>query len=70
MPDKEPERPAPSPGFGEFLVETERMADGRSIHYYSWPADTAASDDAGLSGDATADAPASTDTPMARPGDV
>ena len=38
MSDQDPEPPAPSPRFGEYRVETERMPDGRSIHYYSWPA--------------------------------
>jgi hypothetical protein len=25
--------------FGRFRLETEAMADGRRIHYYSWPAE-------------------------------
>jgi hypothetical protein len=25
--------------FGDIEIETERLPDGRLIHYYSWPAD-------------------------------
>jgi len=54
MPDEDLEPPAPDPRFGEYRVETERMADGRSIHYYSWPADAGRS--GGSAGDVASDA--------------
>ena len=43
----EPRRDDP---FGGFTVTTEAMADGRSIHYYDWPAEDSGGRDADASG--------------------
>lgn len=41
--------------FVRFRIDTERMPDGRSIHYYEWPPEEAATTDA-PPGDRPADA--------------
>ena len=41
--------------FDDFEVEVERMADGRTIHYYVWPERGAAEPDAEVSADAGRD---------------
>jgi hypothetical protein len=69
MPDRSPEPGAPNPRFGEYRVETERMADGRSIHYYSWPADPAPPD-ANAAHAGAAGAPVPSDATVPRPRDV
>ncbi len=38
--------------FDDFEVEDERMADGRTIHYYVWPERAAADLDADAGADA------------------
>jgi hypothetical protein len=55
-----------SPRLARFTVETERLADGRAIHFYAWPDDPApegaeASSNAGGS-DAPATVPYSPET--------